>query len=415
MDFNFNKPVDFSDIIFGQKQEVESQVEETQPVVVENVEPSFVSFEDLMKSIEDQGETKVNAEADVVTTPIESKDTVEEAGEKESDEDASSIETDVTSLDTYAPDFANSLADMGFINELPEGVKADNFTFEDFKATIQHNLQKREEKVYNDGAKAYHDTISRKVPPLVLNLLDMSLNRANVTDEELYEYIDGLNYSTQVAELNPVDPIDAQIIIREKMRLEQYSEEVIKETIEEYEKLGTLENQAKRIKPILDAHLAKVQADKDRESQQIIEQDKKVKEDLRLRLDNLLSTGQLGGIQLSQDEVRFLYNATLMDDVKIPVKGGKQVEVGYSEALTYAMKYDPKGNLENFLLSQLVLKFGPTAIEKYFAKKARTEETVKFIQQHKMSNAKKSGNTVVERKASASPTKVNIGSQLFSK
>ncbi|MGL5078266.1 MAG: hypothetical protein ACRDBG_20905, partial [Waterburya sp.] len=200
MEFNFQKPVDFSDLVFGAKPQEEPAVEVQEQVIAniqvdENDLPAFNSMADLMKSIEDQGEAKpVTSEPDFVANPQAS---VEEPAIEEVEVDSDEIEFDPTNLDNYAPDFANSLADLGFIEELPDGVKADNFTFEDFKSTIEHNLKKREEKVYHDGAKAYHENLTRKIPNKVRDFVDFCLSNANVTDEDAMEYFGQLDYTSQ--------------------------------------------------------------------------------------------------------------------------------------------------------------------------------------------------------------------------
>lgn len=384
----FNKPSDLGIDFYGTLLKKDYALPTDTDVDVEEVEDGVV----------EEGGDVTNAE-DVLAIGQDVKEEVQAS-------------TDEVSLEDEIRTFAQVLADDGFIVDLPEGVNLDTFSLDDFKTTIKHNLDRREQEAYTNGGKAQVQQLQSALPPMVIQLMNYSLDNPNSSDEDIADYYERIHYNNQVKSLDVTDEADAEVLIKEAMRLEGISDADIAEDIDLWKSNGQLLRVAERMKKKVESIIAQKDRERREREQEIKAVDEQRKNSLKERATNLLSKGTLNGVELTKDEVQFLMYTVLNDNTPVPVKGGKNVTLGYSEALTYVNKYDERGSLENFMLSQLVLKFGPQAIEKFFAKKAKTAETIRFVKEHKHADAGRTGDVPAKQITTSNKLKIDFSRSL---
>ena len=376
-----------------------------------------ITLDSLLKKNYDEGDQNETT-TDVIT------DTQTEEVVDTTVEDVMSIGEEPTNTEDVVPDaddfdsslrsLAQELADNGFIEALPENVDIDNFSLDGFKETIKFNLEKVKSNSYESGRQYEAERLNNSLPPLVIELVNYSLENPNIDENDVLEYFERKNYGDQVRALNPEDITDAEVIIREARRMDGFSDREIDEEIEGYREANNLQRIARNLKTKLEQNVtARDNQIKDRE-EQIRKYDQQQADNLKRRAGAILSKGELNGVVLTKEEADYLMYACTQD-VNVPIKGGKKVNIGFSEAVSYANKYDEKGSLENFMLSQLVLRFGPSSIEKFFAKKAKTNETIRFIKENKISDAKRSGQAGFQETTSDNSGKLNFAKLLTNK
>lgn len=373
IDFDFENPV-----------EVEEQIVETTGI--------SMGEEDLPKEEETEIELpdsktgfSLGSEEEVEEVQTETKVTPKE----EEKEDFGDLEA----LSEVAPTLANLLYEKGHITELPDGVDPDQFSLEDFWKTVDHNIKKKEEGGFLKGVQYEQTRIVNKLPDIAKDILAYSLGD-NLEDGDVLAYIESLTRSRSLKELSPENTVDAEKIITEYYKANGWTKDEIEDKVNALIEGDLLLKEAKLVKPKLDSQAESIARAKVEEQQKIAQYDKQMQEHLDQRVRSILDTGKLKNIDLSKDELVFLYNAVMNNEVPVTLKGGKQVEMGLAEYLVRKNKYDTKeGNLENLLLGLLVMQNGYDAIERFVAKAAREKETSLFVREQKFSNAKKKGSS----------------------
>ena len=200
--------------------------------------------------------------------------------------------------------------------------------------------------------------------------------------------MDYLESITNVSKITSLDPTkDAERIVREYYKSIEFSASEISEKIDDLTTLNKLEKEAAKVKPKLDAQAQQIVQAKHSQTQQIREYEEAMYTDLEKRTSEVLNTGKIGGIDVSREEAQTIYNALLNNEVPAILKG-KQVEMGYLEALIMREKHTPEG-LENVMLAALILSGGKQAINKFFAKEAKNQEIERLTKEIKFSNKRK--------------------------
>ena len=291
----------------------------------------------------------------------------------------------------YVADYANFLADKDFIKEIPEGVDKENLTLDGFWSMVEHNVKIKEQENYALGREAAIGDISQALTPTSLDIVNYQLTNPNVTEAEVTKYLEFVLYRNQVADLNPEDPFDAEQVVRQFLEgIGSYTAEEVEDAIETHKLANTLVKQAVVLKPKLVADLKKQEALRTRQSQAVLAEEQKLHDKMLGKVREVVTKGQLKGIQLSQDEKQFLIGVFSTDNVSVPVKGGKQVQMGYVDYMTYVNRYTPEGDMERMMLAMLVLGGKDDAIKRHYAEPVKKEEIRKFFTDKKVTNQFKS-------------------------
>ena len=294
-------------------------------------------------------------------------------------------------LDAYVADFANFFADKEFIKEVPEGVNKEALTIDAFWDIVDHNVKLREQENFALGREDALSQISSTLTPTALDIVNFQINNPNVTETEVNQYLEFVLYRNQVADLNPEDPYDAEQVVRQFLEnMGNFSSEEVNDAVEGYKASNSLTKQALVLKPKLVAKLKEQEASRNRQTQAILEQERLVQEKMLGKVKEVVTKGKLKGIDLSEDERKFLIGVFSTDNIQVPVKGGKQVAMGYVDYLTYVNRYTDQGNMENMMLAMLILGGKEEAIRRHYAEPIKKEETKKFFSDNKIKNQFKS-------------------------
>lgn len=378
IDFNFDNPV-----------ELDIDLEEGNLFSIEKEEE--IPEEPEVQLEEEELEEK--------TPPTVPGEELEETTESTTEEP---VATEFPELENFAPTLANLLHEKGHIVEVPEGVDSENFGIEDFWKTVDYNIQKKEEAKFVEGVQHEQQRIVDKLPNLAQDILAYSLGD-NLDDEDVFSYMQSLVHSREITSLNPEQAGDAETIVKEYYKQTGWKDEEIITKLNNLIEREELKSEALFLKPKLDEKASQIAQQKVEQQKQLEQYDREMQQNLEQRVSSVLGTGKLKDIPLSKEEVSFLYNAAVNNEIPVRVKGGKKVEMGFAEYLIRKHKYDTQsGNLENLLLGLLVMEHGTDAVEKFVAKKARTKEVNEYTRQMKFSGKKKGGST--QQKQSKSHT-----------
>lgn len=306
----------------------------------------------------------------VEDTPVESTDDSIDAGES------------FDSMD--APEIANYLSSISYLGDIPEGVNPDEYGQEELKKHLEFRDEQLKTQSYQSGAEYERKRIISKLPPILQQAMSYTLDVPNADDNDVLNYLDSLK---QVSTLTSLDvEKDAEKIIREYYKSEGASSEFINGEIADLIERDKLKAKAELYKPRLDQKAQSIVQAKQEAVEELKQYEESLQSSLQERVLTPLKTGQINGVQITQEEAQFVYGAIMNNNVPVNIKG-KQIDMGYLEALIMQEKY--KGNIENVMMAALVLKEGPKAINKFFAKQAKNKEVEKIVKQTKFSNKRR--------------------------
>lgn len=301
--------------------------------------------------------------------------------------------TDYENLSNIAPAVAQLLADNGFFTELPPDVDEEQFDEDALIKTFKHNLGIAEQKSFDEGINYERQRLSSTLPETGIKLLEF-LDNPNLDEDEIKDYLRSVIFENDITRLDPEDSFDAEKIVRAFYEQDgRFTREEVDTKIADLVQSDRLKREASILKPKVDAQASKLAQEQANMKKVIQDQEKQLQGFLVNRTKEMLNKGKLNGIPMTREDAELAYKLIVNNDIPIPVKGGKQVEMGYAELEIFKHKYTKEGNLERLALGLLVMAKGESVIERYFAKQATTEATKDFINKQKFNFQKKSGQT----------------------
>lgn len=268
-------------------------------------------------------------------------------------------------------DTINELTTAGIIEEAYEGFDPDvEPTPEILTKLLEHNLELRDRKTLGDFVES--------VSPLTQRILSYDLNKG----ENLEGFLRTIIEENNIKSLKVENEYDREKIVRLWYNDEDYTPEEIEEKIEELKASSLLEKEASRIKPKLDAR-AEAIAKKEEESQAALRKMEIQREEQFFnKVEQLVSTGKVGNLNLSKETAQKVMTLLLLNDVKVRLPQGKEVKMNYLDAEIMRHKYSSQGNPE-LLIQAAYLLSDPEGFYKQFANAAKTEEVNKFTKEQK--------------------------------
>lgn len=328
-------------------------------------------------------------------SPQESvKEPNEETPIKE-EESEGSEEMDLFISDDNAASIANDLFKQGLIKDVPKEVDLKNFTQESLVKTLKHNQLLEA----NELAETQFKNFVNKIGANGKDILELCLANPNITKEEIANYIGDVNGVNYLTSLNVEK--DQSLIVKEYYKSLGWDGDRVDEKIADLIKLEKLDSEAKLLKPELDKRANSIITNRQKEMDAIQSFENERIKGLETKVVNTLKDGTLMGVELSRENVEFLATAVMNEETPATLPGGKEVRMGYAEALVRHHRFSEKGNLENLMLGLLIMKEGPKAVEKFIANKTREKETQKFIFENQHQSKKK--------KAGTQPAEMDLG------
>lgn len=297
---------------------------------------------------------------------------------------------------------ANGMLEKGYLKGIPEGVDPTKFTSDDIWTLLEHSqsakVQEALQQDRSDLANSLTDTSKQ--------ILAFDIENVNRTDEEVLDFVKQTVYAKQITNLDPEN--DSEQILRQYYSTVGWSEEEIDTKVASLAGTEGLVTEATMLKPKLDANAKKITEEKIQRERLIADHEAKQYTSLKQKTIGILNTGKINGVDLSQEEVNLIYNATLNQDVDVPVRGGKTMKLGMLEAMIHRHRYDPSGNIENLMLATLVLEKGPQALEKFYGKKAKEKVIGQFVRESKASAISKTGDARISNQTGGGMFKLNL-------
>lgn len=298
-------------------------------------------------------------------------------------------QTPVSTEEDMYPQFANLLADKGFITDIPEGINPEEFSAEAFWKTMEYNMALKVNAAQEQGASEQQAYILNSLPPIGQGILELALTQENMNDEDIIDYIDARNFEQVIQKMNPDEAGDAENIIRRYYSSQGWGPQEITEKLTGLVESNTLSREAKIIHPKLVNQAQAIVSKKNEDAKLLAEAEERQKLNVQKRALDKIKTGSLYGIPISKEDGNFIVQALMNDDYQVPVKGGKKVTMTYADAMMYFHKNDPeKGDLDRVMLALLIMKSGPNAIMEHFKKQGQTGATREQVASNRFSNNK---------------------------
>ena len=296
--------------------------------------------------------------------------------------------------------FANALNAKGFVTEIPDDIDTGALTVDDIWKIIDHNTKLIEQKAHEKGVMDIQTHLETTLPDSALRILDYAIKNPNVRDEEILGFAENLIYTTQVGNLDPTLEDDARDIVRLFQQSIGETDADIEININDLAERGKLIAEAQKRHPMLISKLREKEAAIVKQAERQAALDKFRKDTLKKKIDSIVVTGKINDIQLTREDLGFVYNALLYDSADVLLDGGVKVKGHYLFNLIGEHLYGQDGDPQRVMLAALILKDGEKALEKYLGAKVKKEEVAKFV------NASKQGSQPFKK---VSPTTVDTG------
>jgi hypothetical protein len=290
----------------------------------------------------------------------------------------SSSDSDIAGVPLH--EVANFLQEKGLIVDLPEGFDPGNLTQDNFWDLVSFNVEKKAAEEFDTGYETARKDITNVVSEETLEILNYQLMNPNASEDEVRVHIQQVMYVRDIKDLDPSDPADAEIIIRQYLSSD-HTPEQIEQELRDAKEMGRLEVRANMWKPILEQRANATLQQKRQRQLQTLQQDQQMHQAFMDKLDGVLKKNKIHGVDLSQEDLAKIRGIFANNRIPVQIGGGKTAELGLMDFLVRKNMYSPEGNVENLALAALILENGPKALEKYIANPVRKAETIKFASQ----------------------------------
>lgn len=291
-------------------------------------------------------------------------------------------------FEELVPEIAKHLYEKGFIKHIPEDVNLDEFDLDAYEKTLTFDRETIGREKFEEGATAMRTDMMNKLSPFAQKLIMYNLDNPNATDDEIKSLTNELAASQYLIALDPEQ--HAEEIVREYYKSAKWQDKDIDTKVENLVSTDSLKREAEIVKPQLDEKAREIATAREEEGKLIQKYEGDRRTALKDTVISQLQTGKLNGMPIDRETAEFLYAAVLNEEQTVHL-GKRKVQMGYAEALMRQQKYE--GNIENVMLSLIVLKDGPEGIKKYYAQKAKNDEVIKHVKDVKFSNRKKKSST----------------------
>lgn len=341
MKFNNPSPVEL-DIAF--------EVKEDEPVVNNGLD------------LPDTEEVEIKEEKE------EKEETIEDIIPVAKEEEKEEVVNDVGNIFLSA---INELTTAGIIEEAYEGFDPDvEPNTEVLKKLLEHNLELRDRKTLGEFVES--------VSPLTQRIISYDLNKG----ENLEGFLRTIIEENNIKSLSVENEYDREKIVRMWYSDEDYTPEEIEEKIEELKASSLLEKEASRVKPKLDARAEAIAKQEEENQAALRKMELQREEQFFNKVEELVSTGKVGNINLSKETAQKVMTLLLLKDVKVRLPQGKEVKMNYLDAEIMRHKYSNQGD-PALLIQAAYLLSDPEGFYKQFANAAKTEEVNKFTKEQK--------------------------------
>ena len=271
------------------------------------------------------------------------------------------------------------LHEKGYIEELPKNFSADDereLSLEELEDVLNHNLP----ILLENQTKSTTDYLKSKMSPQLQKLFEYELNGGKFKKN----FADDLAYEKDFKELNEEDEYQAELIITECLKSDNYSDEEISEEINDYKSTGLLVKKAKSLKS---KYLNKLEQKNNKyleDQKTIADNNIEFQKQIKTKISDYLDTKEnIFNIPIN-NTIKDIAKNILLKNTQVTLPNEEKVTKPITEALIDFHKYHEKGNLESLIMASLFLYNSDLALDllKNQLKQNTQEE---FIKQNKYS------------------------------
>lgn len=259
--------------------------------------------------------------------------------EKEKTDNLDKSKDDSPEIDSIASAAATLLAEQGVIS-LYEDYEIK--TKEDLVALVKDNIQ---DKLSEVNQNIFQEQLEA-LPPQFQSIMKYGLSGGT----DVKSLLESWGEAERVFALDITSDTGKEQVVRDYLRLTKYgSDEEINQDIQTWKDLGTLDKKAEAFKPKLEEHQMRVIAAKEKEADDVRQQELQYTQQYIKAVGQVLSKEDINGLKLDKQTKQFIYQN--VQPIYQSQLTGKPIDA--LEAVVEELKYGQNANPEFY--SQLLL------------------------------------------------------------
>ena len=289
-------------------------------------------------------------------------------------------------------ELASKMIEEGVLFPFDDDKPLDEYSAKDFRELFEANMKEKEAEL----SQRIPQQIFQSMPGEMQYLMDY-ISKGGTDLKGMMQQLSQVN---EAMELDPSDPNDQEIIVRQYLSLKgDMSQDEIEEEIATFKDMDRLEQKASQYKPKLEAVREKEVARRIAEQEKQKEQQQAIAGQFVDSVYGVLEKGELGGVKLDRKTQNMLYTGLVQPGY--PSISGKPTNL-LGHLLEKYQWVEPNHELIAEALWLLADPEGFKTKIKSQGNRAATEQTVRSL---KTEQARRVGSAVVERESDTATNK----------
>lgn len=281
-------------------------------------------------------------------------------------------------------ELASKMIEEGVLFPFDDDKPLEDYTAKDFRELFEANMKEKEQQL----SQQIPQQIFQSMPGEMQYLMDY-ISKGGTDLKGMMQQLSQVN---EAMELDPSDPSDQEIIVRQYLSLKgDMTQDEIEDEIATFKDMDRLEQKANQFKPKLEAVREKEVAKKIAEQEQQKQQQQAIANEFVDSVYGVLEKGELGGVKLDRKTQNMLYTGLVQPGY--PSISGKPTNL-LGHLLEKYQWVEPNHELIAEALWLLADPEGFKNKVKSQGGRAATEQTVRSL---KTEEARRRGSAVVDR------------------
>jgi len=289
-------------------------------------------------------------------------------------------------------ELASKMIEEGVLFPFDDDKPLDEYSAKDFRELFEANMKEKEAEL----SQKIPQQIFQSMPGEMQYLMDY-ISKGGTDLKGMMQQLSQVN---EAMELDPSDPNDQEIIVRQYLSLKgDMSQDEIEDEIATFKDMDRLEQKASQYKPKLEAVREKEVARRIAEQEKQKEQQQAIANEFVDSVYGVLEKGEIGGVKLDRKTQNMLYTGLVQPGY--PSISGKPTNL-LGHLLEKYQWVEPNHELIAEALWLLADPEGFKTKIKSQGNRAATEQTVRSL---KTEQARRVGSAVVERESDSATNK----------
>lgn len=281
-------------------------------------------------------------------------------------------------------ELASKMIEEGVLFPFDDDKPLDEYTAKDFRELFEANMKEKEQQL----SQQIPQQIFQSMPSEMQYLMDY-ISKGGTDLKGMMQQLSQVN---EAMELDPSDPSDQEIIVRQYLSFKgDMTQDEIEDEIATFKDMDRLEQKANQFKPKLEAVREKEVAKKIAQQEQQKQQQQAIANEFVDSVYGVLEKGELGGVKLDRKTQNMLYTGLVQPGY--PSISGKPTNL-LGHLLEKYQWVEPNHELIAEALWLLADPEGFKNKVKSQGSRAATEQTVRSL---KTEEARRRGSAVVDR------------------